>query len=153
MTTTATGPSLDDLTPHQLVDEIKQIVEQYSREVTTSRRTWPKSVRERVLALARLGVPRNRIAKLCALPSTTVFLWCRSVSGKKLRPEPRFLALPARSEVSHSNITVGMEWESKAGVPIPTVATGLQILLPGGIEVRGLTSVEQVLALYRGCRA
>ena len=147
--TTTVVPSLDDLTPHQLVDEIKQITEQYSREVSTSRRTWPKSVRERVLALARLGVPRSRIAKLCALPSATVFNWCRPVPRKKPRPEPRFLALPVRSEVSHSNATVGIGDSSTT----PTVVTGIQLLLPGGIEVHGLTSVEQVLALYRGCRA
>lgn len=46
-----------------------------------------------------------------------------------------------------------MKLEPKNSTLIPTVATGLQILLPGGIEVRGLTSVEQVLALYRGCHA
>jgi len=148
MTKTAES-SLDDLTPHQLVDEIKQITEQYSREVTTSRRTWPRSVRERVLALARMGVPRSRIAKLCALPSATVFNWCRPVSGKKLRPQSRFLALPVQPEVSHSSATVGIGNSSS----IPTVVTGIQLLLPGGIEVRGLTSVDQVLALYRGCLA
>jgi len=148
MTKTAES-SLDDLTPHQLVDEIKQITEQYSREVTTSRRTWPRSVRERVLALARMGVPRSRIAKLCALPSATVFNWCRPVSVKKLRPQSRFLALPVQPEVSHSSATVGIGNSSS----IPTVVTGIQLLLPGGIEVRGLTSVDQVLALYRGCLA
>lgn len=153
--TTSTTPDLDDLTPHQLIDEIKQIVEQYSREVTTSRRTWPKSIRDRVLALARLGVPRARIAALCALPSTTVFLWCRPTRGAKGKSstEPRFLALSGGPASSQSNATVGMKSELNCSSPVPTVAMGMHCLLPGGIEVRGLSSVEQVIALYRGCRA
>ena len=57
---------LDDLTPHQLIQEVKEIADQYSQEVSSSRRTWPKSIRERVLALARLGVPCVRIGNpLC----------------------------------------------------------------------------------------
>jgi hypothetical protein len=161
--TSPSASDLDELTPHQLIEEIKQIVEQYSREVSTARRTWPKSVRDRVLALARLGVPRNRIAKECGVPAATVFLWCGKAVGSKrragsvLRPralpsEARFLALPG-SDTSHSNPTVGMGIElEKPQIPTDS-RRGFQVILPGGVEVCGLSSIDQVLALYRGCRA
>lgn len=154
---------LDDLTPHQLIDEIKQIAEQYGREVTTARRTWPNSVKDRVLALARLGVARGRIGRECGIPVATVFLWCKHIPGRKRRagaaaepgrspPQSRFLALTG-PDTCKSNPTVGI------GIPLEgprehlVAETGLQIFLPGGVEVRGLTSVDQILALYRGCRA
>jgi hypothetical protein len=170
--TTSSAQKLDDLSPHQLIDEVKQITEQYSREVNTARRTWPRSVKDRVLALSRLGVPGSRIAVECGIPSATVFSWCGSKKGKPkagavgpAQPQPpakisgvtfakraRFLALK-KSDTAVSIPTVGME----LGIEIPPgtipVSLGFQILLPGGVEVRGLTSVDQVLALYRGYRA
>ena len=139
---------LDKLTPRQLIDEVKQIVVQYNQEVTTARRTWPKSVRNRVLALARHGVPRAMIGRDCGIPVATVFLWCRRIPGRKksincgsksieVTPKSHFLALP-KPDNSLPNLTVRVE---------------LQMLLPGGFEVRGLTSMDQVLALYQGCRS
>ena len=162
--TSTSSENLDDLTPHQLIDEIKQITEQYSREVTTARRTWPKSVRDRVLALARLGVPRNRIAKECGIPATTVFLWCEKVTGKKRRagsspaqavPRRRrgFWRLAMDLPPPNSNSTVGLGIEREKPQIQTDSGNGFQIVLPGGIEVRGLSSIDQVLALYRGCRA
>lgn len=154
---------LDDLTPHQLIDEVRQIAEQYGREVTTARRTWPKSIKDRVSALVRLGVPGARIAKECGIPVATVFFWYKQIPGRKQRArtaaEPRkvprqarFLAL-AGPDTCNSNPTVGVELELEAPPLQPAVIMGFQVLLPGGIEVRGLASVEQVLTLYRGCRA
>jgi hypothetical protein len=154
---------LDDLTPHQLIDEVRQIAEQYSREVTTARRTWPKSIKDRVLALLRLGVPGARIGKECGIPVATVFFWYKQIPGRKRRTraaaeprriprEARFLAL-AGPDTCNTNPTVGVELELEAPQMQPGAAPGFQVLLPGGIEVRGLASVEQVLALYRGCRA
>ena len=114
--TPTTDDGLDDLTPHQLIAEIKQIAEQYDREVTTARRTWPNSVRDRVLALARFGMPRSRIGKECGIPAATVFLWCKQVPGRKrgTTTEPRevlgqarFLALRG-SDMRNSNPTVGI---------------------------------------------
>ena len=162
--TSTSSEKLDDLTPHQLIDEIKQIAQQYSREVNTARRTWPGSIRDRVLALARLGVPRNRIAKECGIPATTVFLWCEKVTGRRRRggnatparaappSQARFLALPG-SDSYNSNPTVGMGIEPEKPQIQTESGTGFQIVLPGGIEVRGLSSIDQVLALYQGCRA
>jgi hypothetical protein len=77
---------LDGLTPHQLIDEIRQIREQYLPEVGSgSRVSWPESIRSRVLALARLGVARKRIAELTEIPAATIFLWTRGFPGLKRR--------------------------------------------------------------------
>ena len=137
-----TPEKLDELTPHQLISEVKQIVEQYSREVTTARRTWPLSVKNRVLALSRLGIARERIASLVGVPKATVFLWCRKVEGPKAMRSSRFLSLPESK--SKSNPTVGTNSGSDPG---------LRVVLPGDVSVSGFVSVEQVLELYRGVRA
>ena len=67
-------------------------------------------------------------------------------------PQAHFLELGG-SDHATPTPTVGVGGE----LEIPAMRTesgmGLQILLPGGIEVRGLTSIDQVLALYRGCRS
>jgi hypothetical protein len=65
---------LDGLTPHQLIDEICQIRKQYLPEVGAgSRVSWPESIRSRVLALARLGVARKKVAELNEIPAATIF--------------------------------------------------------------------------------
>lgn len=48
--------------------------------------------------------------------------------------------------------TVGLELDQNAPEAPFICGTGIEISLPGGIEVRGLTSIEQVVALYLGCR-
>ena len=136
---------LDELTPHQLIVEIKQIAEQYNFEVTAARRTWPKSIRERVLALERLGIARQKIARLCGIPAATVFLWCRTIrAGKKPKTgdAPQFLQI-AGSVMNSSNPTVRITDQSVVSTDI-----GLRLLLPGGFEVHGLT-VSQVWEFYR----
>lgn len=63
---------LDGLTPQQLIEEIGQIATQYLKEVPSNGRVaWPESIRARVLALARLGVPRKKIAELTPVPAAT----------------------------------------------------------------------------------
>ena len=143
---TYTPEKLDELTPHQLVAEIKEMAEQYNVEVTSSRRTWPRSIRERVLALGRLGVSRQKIARLCGIPPATVFLWCRAISVRRKQKaaiEPQFLLI-AESVTRDSNPTVGITVP-----PVMSTDSGLRLLLPGGFEVHGLTSVRQVWEFYR----
>jgi transposase-like protein len=148
---------LDGLTPHQLIDEIRQIAEQYGREVKTARRTWPESLRLRVLALGNLGVPKQRISKLCGIPAATVFFWCKGLPQRRSRPTsdvaattalaPRFVRLP---EIGTPKLTptVGMGVSQPKTDP-ESAHANLSLCLPGGIEIRGL-SVSQALELYRG---
>lgn len=80
--------ALKDLTPHQLVSEIRQISEQYRAEVSTRRRTWPASIHDRVISLKRQGVGAYRVAERTGIPYTTVglrfavrFVWVRIHTG------------------------------------------------------------------------
>jgi hypothetical protein len=60
---------LDGLTPQQILEEIRQISTQYLKEVPSNGRVaWPESIRARILALARLGVPRK---KNCGVDSSS----------------------------------------------------------------------------------
>lgn len=150
---------LDGLTPHQLINEIRQIAEQYAREVKTARRTWPESLRLRVLALGRLGVPKQRISKLCGIPAATVFFWCKGLPQRRSRSmpasdaapttalAPRFVRLP-ETDTRKLTPTVGMGVPQQKADP-GSAHSNLSLCLPGGIEIRGL-SVRQALELYRG---
>ena len=52
---------LNSLTPQQLISEIREIAEQYQREVPGGRRHWPESIRCRILALSRLGMEQQSV--------------------------------------------------------------------------------------------
>lgn len=158
---------LDGLTPHQLIDEICEIVPQYLREVGAGGRVvWPERIRRRVFALVRLGVPKKKIAELTSIPSATVFFWCKGVSGSRGRGRP------ARSEFTASlppvapterrpgffeirttekRSVVGLE--SLRTVRAPDASSvggiGLRILSPQGFEFTGFGSFQEVAALYR----
>jgi hypothetical protein len=111
----ATDPKqLDGLTPQQLVSQIREISEQYQREVPGQRRHWPESIRSRILALGRLGVPESKIGDLTGIPRATVFLWCRSLprtaSRKRGRPSAgKFVQVHESPTVKSSEVspTVG----------------------------------------------
>jgi hypothetical protein len=160
-----TAPSiseLDLLSREQLIDEIRQITEQYQKEVTTSRRNWPASVKARALALVRLGMRKSEVGRQCGIPSATIYLWSPSV--KKCLPqktvnsavkkqnlvwsESRFFPLKP-SDSSLSIPTVGMEVPTAA---VPAIRS-FEVVLPGGVEIRGWNSVMELVNFYRGIRA
>lgn len=133
---------LDGQTPQQLIAEIRELSEQYRREVSTARRTWPKSIRERVLALYRLGINCFRIARLTGVPEPTVTSWC-----KPRRPLRRTRA---------KNDSRGQFLEVIRDSQIPTVGTGdppiqadlgvLEVVVsfPSGLTIRGLKTADLI---------
>jgi hypothetical protein len=139
---------LDGLTPQQLINEIQQIAQQYDREVPGQRRRWPESIRSRVMALGRFGVPAHRIAELTTIPKATVFLW--------------FKALPRRSNCRRQRsigtfIKVKDSPTVKQDMDSPTVRLDVQAVLttPDGfrIEFSGTDRVRALCAAYRELRA
>ncbi len=158
---------LDGLTPHQLIDEIREIVPQYLREVGAGGRVvWPERIRCRVFALVRLGVPKKKIAELTSIPSATIFFWCKGVSGGRGRGRParsEFTeALPQGAppekhpgfleiRTTEKRSVVGLE--SLRTVRAPEASSvggiGLRILSPQGFEFTGFGSFEEAAALYR----
>ena len=158
---------LDGLTPHQLIDEIREIVPQYLREVGSGGRVvWPERIRRRVFALVRLGVPKKKIAELTSIPSATVFFWCKGVSGSRRRGRParaEFTAAlpPVAPTERHPGFFEIRTTEKRSVVGLESLRTvrapdassvggiGLRILSPQGFEFTGFGSFQEVAALYR----
>jgi hypothetical protein len=158
---------LDGLTPHQLIDEIREIVPQYLREVGTGGRVvWPEQIRQRVFALVRLGVPKKKIAELTSIPSATIFFWCKGVSGSRGRGRPPRSGLtevlpqaaapekqPGFLEIhtTEKRSVVGLESLRTVRAPekSSTPRIELRILSPLGFEFSGFSSIEEAAVFYR----
>jgi hypothetical protein len=139
---------LDGLTPQHLLAQIKEIFEQYQREVPGKRRHWPESIKSRVLALRRLGVAESKISDLAGIPRATVFLWCRSLPRTASRKRGR---TPAGNFVQvHESPTVKSSEVSPAvGSLDPAV-----LVTPDGfrIEFKGESAWSAIAQLYRELR-
>lgn len=122
----------------QVVDEIRQLCRQYATEVPSRRRTWPRSIRDRVLQLLQLELSCEEVASLTGIPAPTVYSWKPKVSE-----EPCFLpvqvvaekALPVRKE------PVKRRERKKATSTIIVIA-------PNGTRFEGL-DVKSALAVAR----
>jgi len=62
-------------TRDQVVDEIRQLCNQYRNEVPSRRRTWPRSIKERVLQLLQLELSADEVASLSGIPAPTIYSW------------------------------------------------------------------------------
>lgn len=147
---------LDELTPHQLIAEIRQIAAQYAAEVPGTRRNWPESIRARALALGRLGVPKRRIADLTGIPAATVFLWCRALPRSTKRRSGKFIELGTDANptvrIQEVSPTVGVNSVRTQLAPVTPVApnfAGLVLRAPDGFSFEGLPSVDECVRLYR----
>jgi hypothetical protein len=69
----------------ELIDEIAQLTTQYRQEVPGERKTWPESIRSRVIELRRLGLPNAEIAKRTGISYYTVWSW-REKKGPEFKP-------------------------------------------------------------------
>jgi hypothetical protein len=153
---------LDGLTPQQILEEIGQIATQYLKEFPSNGRVaWPESIRARILALARLGVPRKKIAELTPVPAATIFLWCKGMPGIHSRGRPAidkqaralipqladgsFIELPTDPKRS----VVGLESKRTFRDTEDPRLPGLRISTPQGFELSGLNSIEELVSVYR----
>ena len=150
-----TPAQLDALTPHQLIAEIQQIVVQYEAAVPGTRRSWPESVRARILALGRLGIPKARISELTGIPPATVFLWCKGQLRASRKARGHFVELPAPPQLNRivptvGILTVGIPPAAAAAAAVP--GSGLRLCAPDGFSFEGLSSVDECARLYRELR-
>ena len=151
---TSDAKALDSLTPHQLLDEIRQLREQYVREVPGGRRSWPESIRARVLALGRLGVPVAKVAGATGISRATVFLWCQGGPPRKRGRPPgqgaRFIELEPPAAQSNRQTSPVVRLDSGTATRIATEATReLRLRLPNGYEFMGLQSVQDAVSLFQ----
>ncbi len=117
----------------QLLDEIRQIMQQYKAEFPVDNRSWPKSIQDRVVKLFPQMDPIE-IAVRTEISRSTIYYWHRRMRGvlkprrsKSVR-EASFLPLKI-SSMAESNSTV----ETKS-----TIATAT-ILGPNGLLIKDVT--------------
>ncbi len=112
----------------RIISEINQMREQWFTEVEAgARRTWPKSIRERVMQLHVMKVKSKDIARLTKVPYETILQW-RHYLRKK---ERRFHAVQVRNNDNASVTLASVEIESKN--------LGVTVTTPSGYRVEGPT--------------
>lgn len=111
----------------QLLNEIRQIHEQYKIEVPKKRRPWPKSIQERILELWRLGMSSHQIALETGLPAQTMYSWRQRVK----KAEPGFLPVPVvkkRRRRSNFDLQLSqLDVETKSPTVTVVTSDGLRI--------------------------
>lgn len=150
-----TPEKLDELTPHQLIAEIRQIAAQYAAEVPGTRRNWPESIRSRILAMGRLGIPKKRISDLTGIPAATIFLWCRGLPRCNKNRGGKFIELDSKIDPTVGTQKISPTVESNPSRTLtpsvnPTApnSTGFTLRTPGGFSFEGFTSVDECVRVY-----
>lgn len=115
----------------RILEEIKQIGAQYRSEVPGRRKTWPKAIRQRALALNDLGLSYKAISDQTGIPYYTVLNW-RTRRGQ--------FKQVATVTVPTSNVV-----ESKPAVTIQNSGT-VTVTTPQGYRIDGI-SLDQLVVL------
>ena len=145
---------IDDQTPHQLISEIQEIKAQYKLEVSTARHTWPRSIKERVLALYRLGINCHKISGLTQVPEPTVSYWCKPEASKARDQRRRHKERAVKNEQGKFLPVISRSQPLTVGSPkplVPGILHPITVSLPGGIKVRGVT-LPELIDLLRAVR-
>ncbi len=112
-----------------ILEEISQLCLQYKAEVPGRRRAWPRSIKDRVLALRRLGVSYVKIAQGSGLSAATLYSWKLEQKGASFMP----VKVTAKSTPT---VTVGASAERERVSPTVTVIT------PSGFRIEGLCALD-----------
>jgi hypothetical protein len=121
-----------------LLDEIKQISQQYQQQVPGRRKAWPNAIKQRVIALKDLGLSFKAISEQTGLPYFTVLGW-RETRGT-------FRQVSPSQEIVTATVTVPTCPLIPATV-IPTAT--VTVATPEGYRIEGL-SISQLIELLRG---
>jgi hypothetical protein len=126
----------------QLISEIKQIKDQYQIEVGSKRRPWPKSIRERIEVLERLGVRAKTIAGDTGVPYPTILQW-QFLRRKKLKTNEFHQLIVAKPKPAAPAPTVTVKAE-------PKFITTVTVITPLGFKVEG--SAEAICKILKSNR-
>lgn len=77
-----------------ILKELSEISRQYLVEVPSRRKTWPRSMRERILQLRQLKVRYDEIAAASGVPRTTLYSWARRAGDAVISKAGAFKQLP-----------------------------------------------------------
>lgn len=139
---------------YRLFEELKNIFEQYQKEVPKKRRPWPESIRVRVLRLWSLGVTSHQISEECQMPAQTLYSWRQRL--KKQKSGPGFSEIPVSRAKRRSNFQIRQDedrhshnhqlsqLECTATTQPPTT---LSVTFPNGIKIEGLcyAQVQEII--------
>jgi hypothetical protein len=139
----------------EIFHEIRQLIEQYRAEVPGGRRAWPEAVKSRVRAISAAGASLRDIAERTGLPYYTIIAWVPESARRRYRKRSQGVPTGGKfSEIAvvpakRANATVTVANEEKAPRPgRAPQSTTVTVTLPGGIEVKGVTS--EFLAAWLG---
>ena len=63
-----------------IVEEVKQLVAQYLKEVPRGRNAWPQAIYRRIKNLWHMGLTPKEISNLTSVPYFTIYQWSRKVT-------------------------------------------------------------------------
>lgn len=125
----------------QLLNELKQISEQYAKEVSGKRRAWPKSIRERVIAARREKISFERITAATGIPLQTMYSW--RIGGKRAS---EFLPVRVAPKTPYVQQRL-LESRPRASRARPT--TAVVVVVGGNVRIEGLSYEQAIEAAKR----
>lgn len=124
----------------QIVDELRQLCVQYQNEVPSRRRTWPRSIKERVLQLLQLELSCEEVAGLTGIPAPTIYSW----KPRTENPEPGFLPVQVVAEKILPERRPAAPRKRERKRTTPTII----VIAPNGTRFEGL-DLKSALAVAR----
>lgn len=121
------------------VDEIRQLIAQFRKEVPRPRGAWPESIKARAAQLAESGQSAKQIAEWIGLSYFTVLGWIPREFRRRYRKagsgsEPgHFTAVAVRPKRDCATVTVTRQARGVLDTATVTVT------LPGGAVIDGVT--------------
>lgn len=120
----------------QIISEVIQMRDQYFSEVgADARRTWPKSIRERVMLLDSMKMGRKEIAELTGVPYDTIIQWRHY---EKKRERRNFHSLEVKTDRSNKKEISQLPSVLTAPPPKPFVPdVTVTVTSPDGYRIEG----------------
>lgn len=140
----------------QLIEEIRQISEQYHAEVGRGRKAWPNSIKDRVTELFESGMRAKAISQATGLAYYTVLNW--RPGGRKGAPRGlharRFKELAvvkSSREIARVTVPKNLPSVHKQELSSKKIST-VTVTTPDGYQVRidGLREAADFLRAMRG---
>lgn len=136
----------------RLISEIGQIKVQYVREVGRGRRVWPRSIKDRVLSLERLGVPAKAVAEQTGISYETITTW--RYQRRKAATQGPFHEIGVRAESPLARVPAVLKSATVtvAESEIPkSIDRPLTLRTPLGFVIEGLDANGVVELMNRLC--
>ena len=130
-----------------VLEEIRQLIIQYRREVPSGRRAWPESIKSRVAKLCVLGMTPKKISDHTELSYNTILGWVPEEQRRRYRtrqptpadaPSPHFAPVAIREKSAIATVTVAKSPSRLALRPSGANGT-VTVTLPDGIRIEGVT--------------